>query len=230
MYRTITLWLNSLPSKFILLPLLLIPSITEYMENGRFPENARSVITDIIVTILIGVIILIIYRKNKLLEGLSMSDHLTGIGNRRQFDLDIKREILRSKRTNKNLCIVFFDLDGFKSINDKYGHKEGDIVLVKFAQCLSIFCRSGVDSCYRFGGDEFAVLLTDIGNNQFYDVARKIEDRLDRIVHENLPDGVSASKGLVFMNDNEDYEGLLKRADDAMYHAKRDKRPDINNT
>lgn len=225
MYRTVKSWLNSLPGKYILLPLLLIPSITEYMENGRFPENARSVITDIIMTILIGVVIFIIYRKNKLLEGLSMSDHLTGIGNRRQFDLDIKREMLRSKRTNKNLCIVFFDLDGFKNINDKYGHKEGDIVLIKFAQCLSTFCRSGVDSCYRFGGDEFALLLTDIRNNEFYDIARKIEDRLERIVHENFPDGVSASKGVVFMNENENYESLLKRADDAMYHAKRERIP-----
>jgi len=208
-------------TKYIILILILFPTITEYIESGRFPNTARDLITDVVMTGITAIIVIILLMRNKYIENLSLRDPLTGINNRRRFDLDIQQEVLRSKRTNTGVGLIFFDLDGFKEINDKYGHKEGDDVLITFAKKLSKFTRKGTDYCYRFGGDEFAVLLTSIDDDEVINISNKIEDRLERIVNNKLPNGVSASKGVVFLNKDETYEQFLKRADDAMYNAKR---------
>jgi len=208
-------------TKYIILILILFPTITEYIESGRFPNTARDLITDVVMTGITAIIVIILLMRNKYIENLSLRDPLTGINNRRRFDLDIQQEVLRSKRTNTGVGLIFFDLDGFKEINDKYGHKEGDEVLITFAKKLSKFTRKGTDYCYRFGGDEFAVLLTSIDDDEVINISNKIEDRLERIVNNKLPNGVSASKGVVFLNEDETYEQFLKRADDAMYNAKR---------
>lgn len=191
---------------------------------GNFPTKPGEWITEIAMVIIIGITILIIYQQYNLLEKLSLLDPLTGIGNRRQFELDLKREIARTKRMNAGLVLIFFDLDDFKEINDSYGHEEGDTVLVQVAQALSMFARRGSDFCYRFGGDEFAVLFTGIKNQEMFVIEKKIEERLSKIVFDNLPRGVTVSKGLVTLKENENFDELLKRADDAMYQAKRSKK------
>jgi diguanylate cyclase (GGDEF)-like protein len=216
--------INAIVVKITLLLLILTPTVSEYMEDGHFPEKSTKVITDITMTILIGIGVFILYRKNKLLENLSLVDHLTGINNRRMFEIDIKREVLRSKRTNKSLCILFFDLDEFKKINDKGGHEEGDKVLIRFAQLLSDFSREGTDNCYRFGGDEFVVLLTEINKGEMEKFSIKIEYRIKNEIYNKLPNGVSASRGIVFLKAGESYQELLKRADEVMYQTKKSKR------
>jgi diguanylate cyclase (GGDEF)-like protein len=210
--------------RYLLFTFIIFPFITEYIENGYFPIKPREWITEIVMTIIIVITIVIIYRQYILLEKQSLLDHLTGIGNRRQFEIDLKREILRTNRMNTGLVLIFFDLDGFKEINDIYGHEQGDEVLVQFAQALSIFARKGSDFCYRFGGDEFAVLFTDINNEEIFNIENTIEERLSNITFSNLPIGVSASKGIVILKENENYDELLRRADDAMYQAKRSKK------
>ncbi len=203
---------------------LLLPYITDYLEGGHFPEKATEWITEIVMTIVISYTIFIIYRQYAKLEKLSLSDHLTGIGNRRLFEMDLNREILRTKRKGSGLILLFFDLDGFKQINDIYGHQHGDQVLIDFACGLSDFIRKGSDSCYRFGGDEFALLMTDIKGQELINIERKIDKRLTKIVYNRLPDGVSASRGLVILKDNEDFNEFLKRADEAMYRAKSERK------
>lgn len=209
-------------TKYIIFILILFPSLTEYIESGRFPDTARDFVTDAVMTILTAIIVVVLYRRNRFIENLSLRDPLTGINNRRQFDLDIQQEVLRSRRTETGVCLIFLDLDGFKEINDNYGHKEGDSVLIKFAQHLANFSRKGTDHCYRFGGDEFAVLLTGI-DDDVLDISSKIEDRLENIVYSKLPKGVTASKGVVFLNKDETHQQFVKRADEAMYKAKRAK-------
>ena len=207
--------------KYSIYLLVLFPTLTEYLESGRFPDTPRGFITDFVMTIVTAIIVTMLYRRDKFIENLSLRDPLTGISNRRQFDLDIQQEVLRSRRTQQGVGLIFFDLDEFKEINDKYGHKEGDNVLIKFAQRLSSFTRKGTDYCYRFGGDEFAVLLTNIDNDEIINTSNMIEDRLESIVYSKLPNGVSASKGVVFLNKDETHQQFLLRADDAMYKAKR---------
>lgn len=211
-------------SNYLLYLLILFPTLTEYLESGRFPDTPRDFITDVVMTVVTAIIVIMINKRNKMIEHLSLRDPLTGIGNRRQFDLDIQQEVLRSRRTESGLGLIFFDLDGFKVINDTYGHKEGDHVLIKFAQKLSKFSRKGTDYCYRFGGDEFAVLLTNIDDDEIANISTKIEERLESIVYTKLPNGVSASKGVVFLNKDETHQQFLKRADDAMYQAKHARR------
>lgn len=207
--------------KYIIFILILFPTLTEYIESGRFPDTIRDFVTDSVMTIVTAIIVIVLYRRNNFIENLSLRDPLTGISNRRKFDLDIQQEVLRSKRTKSGVGLIFFDLDGFKEINDKYGHKEGDNVLIKFAQKLCGFSRKGTDYCYRFGGDEFAVLLTNIDDDEIINISNKIEDRLESIVYSKLPNGVTASKGVVFLNKDETHQQFLIRADNAMYKAKR---------
>ena len=210
--------------KHLLYFLILFPTFTEYLESGHFPNTIRDFITDLVMTIVTVIIVTMLYGRIKFIENLSFRDPLTGISNRRQFDMDIQQEVLRSKRTNSGVGLIFFDLDGFKEINDKYGHEEGDNVLIKFAQRLSNFTRKGTDYCYRFGGDEFAVLLTNIDDDGINNIFNKIENRLENIVYNKLPNGVSASKGVVFLKKDETPQQFLIRADDVMYKAKRARR------
>lgn len=211
---------NKIIGKYIIYLLVLVPSITEYLESGHFPDTPRDFITDVVMTLITVIIVVMYNRRNQYIENLSLTDPLTGIGNRRRFDLDIQKAILRSRRTNSDVGLIFFDLDKFKEINDKHGHKAGDNVLIEFADKLTRFSRKGTDYCYRFGGDEFAVLLTDINNEDVDAVSNRIDERLENIVYTNLPYGLSASKGVVFYSKDESHQQFLKRADDAMYQIK----------
>ena len=213
--------------KYLIYILILVPSITECIESGGFPDSGKDIITDVIMTIITAILIFIFNRRNQFIENLSLQDPLTGIGNRRLFDLNLEKEVSRSKRINRGVGLIFFDLDGFKDINDKYGHKEGDNLLIAFANHLSKFTRKGTDYCYRFGGDEFAVLLTDINDDEMAHIANKIEERLENIVYSKLPNGVSASKGFVLLNKGETHEQFFKRADDAMYQDKRARKSNL---
>ncbi len=206
--------------KYIIYLLILIPSITEYLESGRFPDTPRDFITDVVMTLITVIIVVMYNRRTQYIENLSLTDPLTGIGNRRRFDLDIQKAIMRSQRTNSDVGLIFFDLDKFKEINDKHGHKAGDNVLVEFADKLTKFSRKGTDYCYRFGGDEFAVILTDINNEDVDAVSNRIDEHLEKVVYTNLPYDLSASKGVVFYNREESHQQFLKRADDAMYQIK----------
>lgn len=207
-------------SRYLLYLLVFIPFITEYFEDERFEFELHSFITETIISLFIIAVIFIIIRQYNRLEMLSLTDHLTGISNRRQFEIDLRRELFRARRLKLKIVLIFFDLDGFKMINDTYGHKTGDMVLVTFAGCLSRFTRKGIDFCYRFGGDEFAVLLTNISVEDEAGIDERIEHNFSEIISGELPDGVSASRGVVVLQDNETYEDLLARADRAMYNEK----------
>jgi len=213
--------------KFLLFLFLLLPYITDYIEGGHFPGKPSEWLTEIVMTCVILFNIFIIYRQINQLEKNSFIDHLTGISNRRQFEIDLQREIMRSRRRNDALILIFFDLDGFKKINDVYGHSKGDEVLIEFAKCLLEFIRSGSDFCYRFGGDEFALVLTDINSFELEKIENLILTRLDKIVFSKLPEGVSASHGLVFLNKNETFNEFVKRADETMYKAKKENKVNI---
>jgi len=206
--------------KYFIFLLILFPSITEYLESGHFPDTSRDYITDVVMTLITAVIVVMYLRRNQFIENLSLTDPLTGIGNRRQFDLDMQKAISRTKRTNSGVGLIFFDLDRFKEINDVYGHKAGDNVLIEFADKLTKFSRKGTDSCYRFGGDEFAVIVTDINDKDVDTISNMIDERVEDIVYTDLSYGLSASKGVVFYDREESYQQFLKRADEAMYRAK----------
>ncbi len=206
--------------QYFLYLLVITPFITEFMEDYYSAYPPASRITDISISILILVVVFIIIRQYNSLQLQSLTDPLTGISNRRQFELDLQREIFRARRLKLKVALIFFDLDGFKMINDTYGHKTGDMVLITFADCLSLFTRKGIDFCYRFGGDEFAVLLTNISTDEETGIEDRIEQKFSEIISGKLPQGVSASKGVVILQEDETHHDLISRADRAMYVQK----------
>ena len=155
---------------------------------------------------------------NDKLNLLSIIDPLTGLYNRRHCLHKIAEEISRAERGNYKLCLVSIDLNNFKMINDDYGHDEGDRVLQEFAKATLKNVRKNLDSVYRFGGDEFIILILD---SDIISV-EKIIERLNNSV-KGLYKILSLSYGIVeiIANENIDIEKLLVSADKKMYEYKR---------
>jgi diguanylate cyclase (GGDEF)-like protein len=147
---------------------------------------------------------------------LSITDDLTGLYNHRHFFKTLEAELARLKRQKTSLSLLMFDLDNFKKYNDLYGHLEGDRVLKTVGEIVKYSIRSNVDSGYRYGGDEFTVLL--IGASA--DRARAIAERIRSSIEQTKSHHITVSIGLSEYRDHFDLEGFVKSADDAMYRAK----------
>jgi diguanylate cyclase (GGDEF)-like protein len=149
---------------------------------------------------------------------LSELDPLTGIGNYRMLTTLLPRELRRHARTGRPLALLVLDLDGFKRVNDNYGHQRGDAVLQAVARALVDGVRDH-DIVVRQGGDEFAVVAPETDE----DAARALAGRLCAAISAISPDGaqIGASTGLaVFPRDAETLEGLLAVADAQLRGAK----------
>jgi len=154
------------------------------------------------------------YKKE--LESISVTDPLTGIGNRRFYQQKIEGELESMKRHQHNLVLIMCDIDFFKKINDIYGHDKGDIVLKEYTELIRNRLRSGDIFC-RIGGEEFMIILpyTDIKRGRF------IAEELRALV-ENFQTEISVtmSFGVVECDMNEDVACLYSRVDKALYEAK----------
>lgn len=150
-------------------------------------------------------------------------DALTALPNRVLFLDRLKQAFERSKRRNNyRFAVLFLDLDGFKSINDSFGHSMGDDLLVEIARRLES-CLRGGDTVARFGGDEFAILLEDIQDiSDAINVAKRIQESLKLPLHLNGHQiSIAASIGIALScSGYEEPSGLLRDADVAMYRAK----------
>ena len=148
------------------------------------------------------------------LQRLSITDSLTGLYNQRHFYARLNEEIARAKRQKHNLALILLDLDDFKRYNDNYGHLAGDELLQKVGKVINRNVREGVDSGFRYGGDEFAVVLIDA--NEL--VAKMMSNRIEKGIEEEC--GITASTGTVIFADNLTAEMLVEEADRRLYGAK----------
>lgn len=156
------------------------------------------------------------------LERIAHYDMLTSIPNRRLLGNQLEKAIAHSRRNGKNLAVCYLDLDGFKPINDEFGHEGGDRMLVEIARRLEAMSR-GEDTVARLGGDEFVLLWSDIGSKG--DCVKALERILNKVAEPMLLEGqlvsVSASIGVtLYPDDSVDADSLLRHADHAMYTAK----------
>ena len=153
-------------------------------------------------------------------QQLARSDALTGLGNRLAFDEVLEREAARSRRSGSPLSLVILDLDHFKQINDDHGHLAGDHVLMGVASGMRSAIRIP-DSCFRWGGDEFALLLPETTRDE----AEAVGERLRQAVRENtpLPGGGAArfTFGVAQLRAAEDPDQLVEAADAELVEAKR---------
>lgn len=165
-------------------------------------------------------------RAEENLATLAFSDHLTGLGNRMKLEKMLKTELLRAKRNQSMLGILYLDLDGFKLVNDTLGHHAGDLLLQEVAKRISLLTRAG-DVATRVGGDEFVLVVPDIHHpSDCLRIAEKILLIIgqDISLQDNIVN-VSASIGIAcYPDDATSYEELLKCADLAMFAAKDDGR------
>jgi diguanylate cyclase (GGDEF)-like protein/PAS domain S-box-containing protein len=160
---------------------------------------------------------------------LSVTDNLTGLHNQRHFMSVMATEIERAKRHGRPLNLICIDLDNFKAVNDVLGHLEGDNALRLAARTIQSELRR-VDMAFRYGGDEFMVLLLDTPAAEAEAIGHRLTASFDsRWAAEWLPKPdcpvVSLSIGIAQFDESESIEDLMDRADTLMYQAKQRRRP-----
>lgn len=154
-------------------------------------------------------------------------DPLTGVKNRSAMETSMKREIGLANRHNNPLSFILFDLDHFKSINDLYGHLIGDQVLRAVARVAEDTIRDS-DIIFRYGGEEFLVLLHGTSISGAALLAERIRNSIENLkLFPELDLNITASMGVVHLSDNEDAEAIFHRADAAMYKAKHNGRNQV---
>ena len=160
---------------------------------------------------------------NAKLKETSFKDEVTGLYNRRFFSLRLEEEISRFRRFNHPVSVVVLDLDGFKSVNDEFGHAVGDETLRDVGQILMKHSR-GINVVSRYGGDEFAVLLPHTPYSGAIDAARRlcVDTEKTPVVVGALQVRITVSAGVSSVEGNDrDGMDLVARADAALYEAKR---------
>lgn len=153
-----------------------------------------------------------------------ITDYLTGIYNRRFFDETLKKELHRSKRYRESFVVIFFDIDNFKYINDKYGHSAGDHILVSLTSYVYSMIRDS-DIFARLGGEEFGILLPETEMHGGQLLAEKIKREVagKTFTFEFSEMNLTISAGVLAVKNSEDadYNSIYKMSDNAMYKAKR---------
>ena len=169
-------------------------------------------------------------RHVKRIHELTITDDCTSLYNARHMGFILETEIYRSQRYNYQFSLVFIDLDHFKQVNDTHGHLVGSRLLAEIGNALKAHCRL-IDFAFRYGGDEFVILLPQTSKDNALNVAR----RLHKLIRETLwldPDGLSIhvtpSLGVAsYPTDSRTKEGLLHLADEAMYLVKNTNRDSV---
>jgi diguanylate cyclase (GGDEF)-like protein/PAS domain S-box-containing protein len=153
---------------------------------------------------------------------LSITDGMTGLFNSRHFYECIEKELERARRYGRPLSLLLMDIDNFKKVNDQYGHLEGDKVLQSLAMVIR-GCLREMDSAYRYGGEEFIVVLPETRREDAFIVAERLRQRFADQIQRPAPEQIlhcTVSIGVSQFITGDDAKSLVKRADDGTYQAK----------
>ena len=155
-------------------------------------------------------------RLEEEVKRLSITDDLTNLFNYRHFYKTLELEITRLKRQKTSLSLLMFDMDNFKRYNDLYGHLEGDKVLKKVGEIVTRLIRNNVDSGYRYGGDEFAVLLIGATLDQAMPIAERLRVSIEQAGFQDI----SVSIGVTEFHPDYTLREFVRLTDDCLYAAK----------
>lgn len=154
-------------------------------------------------------------------------DSLTGVKNRSAFDENFSRDIEFNRRKKSDLSLLVLDIDFFKKINDQYGHAVGDMVLKEIAASVEQTIRSS-DALYRYGGEEFVVVLNDTNIAGAKLLAKRIRHNVENLRIKSLKDvRITLSVGVSALLEQDTPQGLFERADAALYQAKQNGRNQV---
>lgn len=224
---------ESPPTPFKLLPLLvtvvllaLLPWVTQWYEHGAPAATARGIWSSILASAIavgFGLWVIVLLRREREthrrhladLEALTLSDPLTGLGNRRALERELARSMLRSRRLDHPLSLLFLDVDGLKAVNDRFGHAAGDETLRAVALATRQCSREGTDSGFRVGGDEFVLIVYADAPG-----AERLATRIDEVFQVRSPHRSRLSLGVVEWDGALSASELLNAADRQMYRNK----------
>ena len=158
----------------------------------------------------------------------AIRDPLTGAANRRHLERSLEREVSLVRRHGGDLALLMVDIDRFKSVNDRFGHLTGDRCLAAIAKCITARVRDS-DTLFRYGGEEFCVLLAHTGAGGAWRLAERVREAVGTL---RIPDGtqtirLTASLGVASLAPGEGAEDLLRKADAALYRSKRSGRDTV---
>ena len=160
------------------------------------------------------------------LEKQAHTDGLTGLANRRYFDVQLEKEWKRALRKGGSLSLAMLDIDYFKLYNDNYGHQAGDEAIKKVADCLKMKVQRASDTVARYGGEEFAIIMVDCTEQEAVLFMERLITSIEElhIVHaySSCSDYVTCSMGVATLKaaDDVDCSTLLRLADNALYRSK----------
>jgi len=208
--------------------------LVEETDEDAAKAILKTLIINLAICIIITLIVFILIRitissYQKRIEKLASTDKLTGLLNRLAFDLLMEQAIKESERDQADLSFIIIDIDFFKAVNDTFGHLNGDEVLKKTSECIKSQLR-GSDILCRWGGEEFFILLKNCGIEDACITAEKIrktvKDNSMRI--EGKQFSITISCGVSQFKESDTFETVLKRADLALYAAKKNGRDRID--
>jgi diguanylate cyclase (GGDEF)-like protein len=158
---------------------------------------------------------------------LARVDELTGLLNYRVLIEKLEEEVRRKVRTGREFCFIMIDIDDFKRINDRYGHLEGSRLIAQMGPLLNAACRTGsTDTCFRYGGEEFSILLAETTVEEALPVAERVRKSIDefpfsvKVAHPYEKVTVSLGMSIIGPEDEKSYSDLIHEADIALYRSK----------
>lgn len=196
------------------------PNITNFLHAGNVHQIAFIMIITLIIILGFTFTWMINARLVAAIYNTSMKDSLTQIYNRHAMEEIVPRELARSHRHNTELSVIIADIDHFKEINDNFGHHVGDKVLKRMGAILKRKLRRQ-DLAFRYGGEEFLLLLPDTNVDNAVKAAHKLRQTIEKQRFTTGKEGKwTASFGVSQLNDKEEWESVIQRADEALYQAK----------
>jgi diguanylate cyclase (GGDEF)-like protein len=155
------------------------------------------------------------------LKSLSVTDELTGLYNKRFFNKQMKIEIARTKRSGQSFCLMFIDLDNFKSVNDTLGHQKGDEFLIHLCHLISLKIRPTDFAC-RYGGDEFTIIMPATSLLDGISIAQRWHELIEHVARK-MKVNVSSSIGIDEFDSNCQLsaEAFINKVDKELYNAKK---------